>query len=91
MQKSFKSYHESNPKIYTEFQSIACFHISRDKIRIKANTICEIIRYQLMKEYNDSYKFIMFFAQDYAKKFEADFPQYSGVFTKRLVNVELDD
>jgi len=53
--------------------------------------ICEIIRYQLMKDYNDAYKFINYFAQDYGKKFENDFPQHVGIFTKRLVNFELDD
>jgi len=53
--------------------------------------ICEIIRFQMMKDYNDGYKFINYFAQDYAKKFENDFPNHSGVFTKRLVNFELDD
>jgi len=44
-----------------------------------------------MKEFNDGHKFIRFFAQDYAKKFENDFPNHAGVFTKRLVNFELED
>jgi hypothetical protein len=44
-----------------------------------------------MKEFNDGHKFIRFFAQDYAKKFENDFPQHVGIFTKRLVNFELED
>jgi hypothetical protein len=45
----------------------------------------------MMKEYNDGYKFIKYFAQDYAIKFENDFPNHVGIFTKRLVNFELDD
>jgi hypothetical protein len=89
--KSFIKFHEENPKIYEEFQKIACIYISRDKVRIKADMICEIIRYQLMKDYNDAYKFINYFAQDYGKKFENDFPNHAGVFTKRLVNFELED
>jgi len=91
MQKSFKSYHESNPKIYDQFKEIANLYISKGERRIKAETICEIIRFQLMKEFNDGHKFIRFFAQDYAKKFENDFPNHAGVFTKRLVNFELED
>jgi hypothetical protein len=89
--KSFIKFHEENPKIYEEFQKIACIYIARDKVRIKADMICEIIRFQLMKDYNDAYKFINSFPQDYAKKFENDFPQHVGIFTKRLVNFELDD
>jgi len=89
--KSFIKFHEENPKIYEEFQKIACIYIARDKVRIKADMVCEIIRFQLMKDYNDAYKFINYFAQDYAKKFENDFPNHAGVFTKRLVNFELED
>ena len=91
MQNSFKSYHESNPKIYDQFKEIANLYISKGERRIKAETICEIIRFKLMKEFNDGHKLIRFFAQDYAKKFENDFPNYAGVFTKRLVNFELED
>jgi hypothetical protein len=45
----------------------------------------------MMKDYNDGYKFIKYFAQDYAIKFENDFPNHVGVFTKRLVNPELNN
>ena len=89
--KSFIKFQEVNPKVYEDFQKIACIYIARGERRIKADMICEIIRFQLMKDYNDGYKFIKYFAQDYGIKFENDFPNHVGVFTKRLVNVELDD
>ena len=89
--KSFLKFNEVNPRIYDQFKEIANLYISKGERRIKAETICEIIRFQLMKEFNDSHKFIRYFAQDYAKKFENDFPNHTGVFTKRLVNFELED
>ena len=89
--KSFIKFHELNPKVYEEFQKIACTYIATGERRIKADMICEIIRFQMMKEYNDGYKFIKDFAQNYAIKFENDFPNHVGIFTKRLVNFELDD
>jgi hypothetical protein len=45
----------------------------------------------MMKDYNDGYKFIKYFAQDYGIKFENDFPNHVGIFTKRLVNPELNN
>jgi len=89
--KSFLKFNEINPRVYDQFKEIANLYISKGERRIKSETICEIIRFQLMKEFNDGHKFIRFFAQDYAKKFENDFPQHVGIFTKRLVNFELED
>ena len=89
--KSFLKFNEVNPRVYDQFKEIANLYISKGERRIKAETICEIIRFQFMKEFNDDHKFIRFFAQDYAKKFENDFPNHVGIFTKRLVNFELDD
>jgi hypothetical protein len=91
MQKSFKSYHESNPKIYEKFQKIACVFISKGERRIESEMICNIIKYELITNFDDAYKIIKDFHSNYAKKFEADFPNHAGVFTKRLVNFELDD
>jgi hypothetical protein len=89
--KSFLKFNKVNPRVYNQFKEIANLYISKGERRIKAETICEIIRFQLMKEFNDDHKFIRFFAQDYAKKFENDFPNHVGIFTKRLVNFELED
>jgi hypothetical protein len=89
--KSFLKFNEVNPRVYDQFKEIANLYISKGERRIKADMICEIIRYQLMKDYNDAYKYINSFPQDYAKKFENDFPNHAGVFTKRLVNFELED
>jgi hypothetical protein len=89
--KSFLKFNEVNPRVYDQFKEIANLYISKGERRIKAEIICEVIRFQLMKEFNDDHKFIRFFAQDYAKKFENDFSQHVGIFTKRLVNFELED
>jgi hypothetical protein len=86
--KTFVKYHEANPQIYNEFQKIAFEFINRGYKRIGAKMVCEIIRYQSMIKGDGTYKVNNNFTADYARKFEKDFPQYVGIFTKRLCNFD---
>lgn len=88
MKKSFKKYNEENPQIYAEFRKIAFQLIGRNYKRIGARQILEVIRYHTMISGNDQFKVNNNYSADYARLFEKDFPQYGGIFMKRLMKFQ---
>jgi hypothetical protein len=88
MKKSFRKYNEENPQIYTEFRKIAFQLIGRNYKRIGARQILEVIRYHTMISGNDQFKVNNNYSADYARLFERDFPQYAGIFMKRLMKFQ---
>ena len=87
MKKSFKKYHEENPQIYNEFKIIAKNLIAGNNTHIGARNIIEVIRYHTMISGNDQYKVNNNYSADYARLFEKDFPEYEGIFLKRLIKL----
>lgn len=82
--KSFKQYDQENPQIYQEFKRLSRMLISRGYTHIGARQIFEVIRWETMISGNDGFKVNNSYTSDYARKFENDFPQYVGIFRKRL-------
>lgn len=89
MKKSFKKYHEENPQIYAEFKKITFQLIGRNYKRLGASLILEVIRYQTMISGNDQYKINNNYKAGYSRLFEKDFPQYEGIFLKRMIRFEV--
>ena len=84
--RSFKQYHEQSPEVYEAFKKYAFQLINRGYKRIGAKQIFEVIRWHSMVSGNDKYKCNNNYTADYARKFEKDFPDHFGIFSKRLCN-----
>lgn len=87
MKKSFKEYHGENPQIYAEFKKIAIGLIKRNNKHIGARNVIEVIRYHTLISGNDQFKVNNNYSADYARLFEKDFPEYEGIFLKRLIKL----
>ena len=86
--KSFNQYDKENPVVYEEFKKYADQLINRGYRHLSSKLICEIIRFNSMIETKGKYKINNNYTADYARKFEKDFPQYLGYFSKRLCKFE---
>lgn len=86
--KSFAIYNQENPQIYQEFKKITFQFIQRGYKRIGSKMICEIIRYQTMIQGDGIYKVNNVYTADYAREFEKDYPEYKGIFSKRLCRID---
>jgi hypothetical protein len=90
MKKSFKQYHQENPKIYEAFKRFAFQLIDRGYNKIGARQILEVIRWETMVTGNDQYKINNNYSGDYARLFEKDHPHCNGIFMKRLLKYQED-
>lgn len=82
--KSFQEYHEENPTIYEEFKKFSFQLINSGHRKIGAKQVAERIRWESMTQKNGKFKFNNNYTADYARKFEADHPEYSDLFEKRI-------
>lgn len=82
--QSFRQYDRENPIVYEEFKKYANQLIARGYKHLSSKLICEIIRFNSMISTTGKYKVNNNFTADYARKFEKDFPEYEGYFSKRL-------
>lgn len=81
---SFRQYDKENPIVYEEFKKYANQLIARGYKHLSSKLICEIIRFNSMISTTGKYKINNNYTADYARKFEKDFPEYEGYFSKRL-------
>jgi hypothetical protein len=84
MRETFEQYQQRNPKIYKEFIHYTHEMIQAGQIKVGAKSVFERIRWESKIKRNDQYKVNNNFTADYARKFEQDFPHFSGIFEKRF-------
>ena len=84
MRETFEQYQEINPKIYKEFVHYTNEMIQAGQIKVGAKSVFERIRWESKIKRMDQYKVNNNFTADYARKFEQDYPHFSGIFEKRL-------
>jgi hypothetical protein len=58
--------------------------IQAGQIKVGAKSVFERIRWESKIKRMDQYKVNNNFTADYARKFEQDYPHFSGIFEKRL-------
>ena len=88
--KSFLQYDQENKEIYEAFKDITMQYIKQNYKHIGAKNVCEIIRWQTMISGNDEFKINNNYVSGYARKFEKEFPQFEGLFRKRLCKLKFD-
>lgn len=82
--KPFEEYHQENPFIYEEFKRFSLQLVNNGHTKIGAKQVAERIRWESMTQKKGKFKFNNNYTADYARKFESDFPQYNGLFEKRI-------
>jgi hypothetical protein len=80
---TFEQYHAKNPQIYRAYTHYAFEAIHSRATSIGSKAICERIRWDAKIDRNDDFKVNNNYTADYARKFEADFPEYTGFFEFR--------
>lgn len=88
--RSFQQYDQENQEIYEAFKEIAMMYIKRKYTHIGAKNVCEVIRWQTMVSGNDEFKINNNYVSGYARKFEKEYPEYEGIFRKRLCRLKID-
>lgn len=83
MRKSFNEYLSENPQVYEEFKRLTFIAIHKGAKRLGGQQICEVIRWYSLINHNDIYKVNNTYVAGLVRKFERDYPQYAGIFTKR--------
>lgn len=81
--KSFKTYHEENPKIYLEFKKYTFEAKIKGFKHYSAKGIFELIRWHSTVGVNDGYKVNNNYHPDYARLLMSEFPEYKGFFNVR--------
>ena len=84
MRETFESYQARNPRLYKEFVHYAFELINAGETKIGSKSILEQIRWQSKIKRIDEFKINNNYSADYARKFEQDFPQFAGIFEKRV-------
>lgn len=80
----FREYHETNPEVYEWFKKFAFQKIRGGAKHVGAKAIFERIRFDSpVMATGDAFKINNSMTPFYARLFQRDFPQYSGLFETR--------
>lgn len=85
MQEQFEEFDRLNPHVWTLWVRYALKAISVGSKRLSASLIAERIRWEvaIVTRGNDKFKLNNNYRAFYARKFEAEYPKYKGIFTRR--------
>lgn len=84
-QEKFDQYDRENPEFYELFKTFTLQMIRAGRAHYSARTIIHQIRWHtdLHAKSDDGFKINNDYSPFYARKFERQFPQHEGFFTKR--------
>lgn len=84
MRMTINEYIKQNPKVWDYFQKYAFELINQGATRLGAKMLFERIRYEATFQKMGDFKVNNDYSPDMARKFEVVFPQYKGIFEKRI-------
>ena len=86
VQDKFKQFDAANPQVYDLFKQFAFALINAGSTKISSNLIINRIRWECtIKTTGSKYLIDNRFSAWYARKFVADFPQYSDMIDLRAI------
>lgn len=81
-------YDRLNPQVWEYFKLFSLQMLNRGYKRIGSKMIFERIRWETMISGDGTFKVNNNYTPYYSRKFEAEFPEHEGVFSKRECNLE---
>lgn len=82
-------YDRLNPQVWEYFKLFSLQMLNRGYKRIGSKMIFERIRWETMISGDGTFKVNNNYTPYYSRKFEHEYPEHEGVFSKRECNLEL--
>lgn len=86
----FREYHAQNPEVYRMFCVFAGQLLAAGRRHLGAKMIAERIRFESHVRGHDGYKINNTFVAYYARKYERDHPQHTGIFEFRRARADIE-